>query len=67
MFCPIHVLRQNGSLREVIMAGIGVRDEHLEKLCQAIAFRRCIERINLSDNARIGPMGFAYIGQTLAR
>eukprot|EP00048_Salpingoeca_helianthica_P020501 m.6918 g.6918 ORF g.6918 m.6918 type:complete len:589 (+) comp4895_c0_seq1:1475-3241(+) len=65
--CVCEVLIQNGAIRALNLANVGLRERHMEKLCSVMVFRRSINRLSLAGNAKIGLDGIRYVEMILSR
>lgn len=52
---------QDECIRRVELVGCNLRDLHIEKLVQALIFRRSVAKLSLADNTRVGLNGMKYI------
>jgi hypothetical protein len=63
--CEVIVL--NANLRCLDVSDSGLRDDHFEKICNALIFRRSVDRLNLADNPRMGVDGCRFVALMLQR
>jgi Ran GTPase-activating protein (RanGAP) involved in mRNA processing and transport len=61
------VVLQNAHLRHLDLSDCGLRDDHVEKVCNALIFRRNIDRLSFADNPRIGIDGVRFLAVVLQR
>ena len=61
------VIVQNANLRCLDVSNSGLRDDHVEKICNALIFRRTVDRLNLADNPRFGIDGTRFLALMLQR
>lgn len=61
------VILQNAHLRHLDLSDCGLRDDHIEKVCNALIFRRNIDRLSLADNPRIGIDGVRFLAVVMQR
>ena len=54
---------KNANLTSLDVSECGLRDDHLEKVAQALVFRRSVDRLNLADNGKITADGIRYVAR----